>query len=354
MPAPAAPTGLLQAESLNEAQLHLTAASNMALAHLDALAQAASKVRLNVGNAETGSPPKDPLRVPTNWWSAQDQAFFNTVVMTTAVVLFSILLRHLLQRIPGMRESVFEPRVHERTEAERRKELSAIGPTESQGWFILRPWRTWWAALRRHEVALDEDMECGLEAAMLMRFMRFNLLLFSVSCIFVLPSLLPLNVMTRYDDELVAVEAMRAQAEPGGVLNWQRKLQQAMGKPPLPPSPPSPPSPPPPPEPTRPPVPPPFSPPPASPPPPRGALDEFGHRADAAMALEARGARLAQSYAPPPPPPSALHRQVRRLLSRRPRPPRACPPKRLTSLHLCPHSASAFCVWRRSTLASRP
>lgn len=40
---------------------------------------------------------------------------------------------------------------------------------------------------------------------MLMRFMRFNLLLLSVSCVFVLPSLLPLNVMTRYDDELVAV-----------------------------------------------------------------------------------------------------------------------------------------------------
>ena len=87
MPVPAAPTGLLQAETLNEAQLHLTAASNMALAHLDALAQAASKVKLNVGNAETGLPPKDPLRVPTNWWSAQDQAFFNTVVMTLPALL---------------------------------------------------------------------------------------------------------------------------------------------------------------------------------------------------------------------------------------------------------------------------
>ena len=60
---------------MNEAHLHLTAASNRALAHLDALALAASKVRLNIGNAETGLPPKDPLRVPTNWWSAQDQAF---------------------------------------------------------------------------------------------------------------------------------------------------------------------------------------------------------------------------------------------------------------------------------------
>merc|ERR1740139_221008 len=79
---------------------------------------------------------------------------------------------------------------------------------------------------------------------------------------------------------------MRAQAEPGGVLNWQRKLQQAMGKPPLPPSP-------------------------ASPPPPRHELDEFGHMGDAAVALEAiRATRLAQSYAPPPPPPSSMHRQV--------------------------------------------
>ena len=144
MPVPAAPTGLLQAETLNEAQLHLTAASNMALAHLDALAQAASKVRLNVGNAETGSPPKDPLRVPTNWWSAQDQAFFNTVVMTLAVVLFSMLMRHLLQRIPGMRESVFEPRIYERTEAEQRREeerggpprLPANGSAKPRGWFI--------------------------------------------------------------------------------------------------------------------------------------------------------------------------------------------------------------------------
>ena len=102
MPVPAAPAGLLQAETLNEAQLHLAAASHRALAHLDALALAASKVRLNIGNAyvnaETGLPPKDPLRVPTNWWSAQDQAFFNTVVMTVAVVLFSMLMRHLLQR----------------------------------------------------------------------------------------------------------------------------------------------------------------------------------------------------------------------------------------------------------------
>jgi hypothetical protein len=40
-----------------------------------------------VGNAETGLPPKDPLRVPTNWWSAQDQAFFNTVVMTLPALL---------------------------------------------------------------------------------------------------------------------------------------------------------------------------------------------------------------------------------------------------------------------------
>ena len=126
MPVPAAPAGLLQAETLNEAQLHLAAASNRALAHLDALALAASKVRLNIGNAyvnaETGLPPKDPLRVPTNWWSAQDQAFFNTVVMTVAVVLFSMLMRHLLQRIPGMRERVFEPRIYERTEAEQRRE----------------------------------------------------------------------------------------------------------------------------------------------------------------------------------------------------------------------------------------
>ena len=144
---------------------------------------------------------------------------------------------------------------------------------------------------------------------MLMRFMRFNLLLFAVSCTFVLPSLLPLNVMTRYDDELVAVEAMRAQAEPGGVLNWQRKLQQAMGKPPLPPSPPSPPFPPPPPEPERPPMPPPASPPPASPPPPRHELDEFGHPATSAVAMDAlRVTRLAQSYAAP------LHR-ARHVLS---------------------------------------
>ena len=353
MPVPAAPAGLLQAETLNEAQLHLAAASNRALAHLDALALAASKVRLNIGNAyvnaETGLPPKDPLRVPTNWWSAQDQAFFNTVVMTVAVVLFSMLMRHLLQRIPGMRERVFEPRIYERTEAEQRREEDRGGPprrgandpAKPRGWFILRSWRRWWADLRRHEVALDEDMECGLEAAMLMRFMRFNLLLFAVSCTFVLPSLLPLNVMTRYDDELVAVEAMRAQAEPGGVLNWQRKLQQAMGKPPLPPSPPSPPFPPPPPEPERPPMPPPASPPPASPPPPRHELDEFGHPATSAVAMDAlRVTRLAQSYAPPPPPRAQTHRQVRASPSAPSLPHAASTPHPRPSPLLCLHSCN--------------
>ena len=47
------------------------------------------------------------------------------MLLTTGVCLFSIVVRHLLLRIPGMRQRVFEPRVHEGTEAERRRQSGA-------------------------------------------------------------------------------------------------------------------------------------------------------------------------------------------------------------------------------------
>ena len=150
------PPGALVAQPLSN--LNLAAAHEMASAALNDLAQAAAKARLKVGISDTQhSTPKDPLRVPTNWWSPQDQAFFNTVLLTTGVCLFSIVVRHLLLRIPGMRQRVFEPRVHEGTEAERRRQ-SGADERPVRGWWIFRPLRAWRAALWRHEVALDEDM----------------------------------------------------------------------------------------------------------------------------------------------------------------------------------------------------
>lgn len=157
------PPGALVAQPLSN--LNLAAAHEMASAALNDLAQAAAKARLKVGISDTQhTTPKDPLRVPTNWWSPQDQAFFNTVLLTTGVCVFSIVVRHLLLRIPGMRQRVFEPRVHEGTEAERRRQ-SGADERPVRGWWIFRPLRAWRAALWRHEVALDEDMQCGLEVS---------------------------------------------------------------------------------------------------------------------------------------------------------------------------------------------
>ena len=288
----------------------------------DDLAAAAGRARLKVGGFDpSGSifgdehmASKDPLRVPTNWWSHQDQALFNTVMVAFVFSVLCLLLYEALRRVPSLANTVYAPRRHDKAEIERRRQEDAqfgeLGSPDRGGWWITRPVRRWFGTLRQHEVALEERYESGLEAAMLMRFMRFNLLLLGLACAFTLPSLLPLNVMTRYDDELVAVEAIRQQSDPSA-LGWQRKLQNAMGRPPMPPSPPSPPSPPPPPTPPSPPS-PPLTPdtiwwPPSPPPSPgtRSELDEFGH-AHETQHLEEHRRKVSQLMqiplvAPPPP-----------------------------------------------------